>query len=116
MSNEKELEPIIVNGKQYPLWEQFVQKQDEWIGGRLEDSGDSMDKAMGAKPMSTEITGIELRSNGKESAFFEVTGKDFTCGFDVKSGGVVGGEEGWLTFSGYMSHSWRIAKPKKEED
>ena len=26
-----------INGKTYPLWSQFVDKKDEWIGGILED-------------------------------------------------------------------------------
>lgn len=97
-----------INGKTYPMWEQFVEKQQEWIGGTLEDSGDSMDKAMGLGGMSTIITSIELKPNGETSAFFSVEGKDFGCGFDVRSGGITAGEEGWITFSGYGGHTWRI--------
>ena len=28
---------IEVNGKVYPLWGQFIERKDEWIGGILED-------------------------------------------------------------------------------
>lgn len=97
-----------VNGKEYPLWSQFVERKDEWIGGILEDFGDSMDRSMGMGDMKTEITDIRLKPNGESSAFFEVAGKDFGCGFDVKGGGVTAGEEGYITFSGYGGHTWRI--------
>jgi hypothetical protein len=99
-----------VNGKFYSLWGQFVEKQQEFIGGTLEDTGDNMDRSMGFNPMTTTITGIELKPNGDDSAFFSVRGKDFDCGFDVQYGGIVGGEKGWLTFSGYGGHTWRIKK------
>lgn len=101
-----------VNGKFYPMWGQFVEKQENWIGGTLEDSGDSLDALLGGETMKTTITGIELKANGIDSAFFSVVGEDFSCGFDVGHGGIVGGEDGWITFSGYGGHKWRI-KPKE---
>jgi hypothetical protein len=103
-----------INGRTYPLWEQFVERQSEWVGGTLQDFGDSMDKAIGlsdSNGMSTTILGIELFPNGKDSAFFNVIGKQFDCGFDTESGGIGIGEEGWITFHGYGGHSWRIKKP-----
>ena len=102
---------IEINGKVYPMWSQFVENKDKWIGGILDDSGDSIDRAIGLSENSlqTEITDIELIPNGKDSAFFQVVGKDFTCGFDVSTGGISGGEgKDWLTFSGYGGHTWRI--------
>ncbi len=95
---------LIINGKSYPLWSQFVHRAAEWVGGTLEDReyGESM---------TTTITGIELTPNGDDSAFFAVVGTDFTCGFDVAYGGIEGGDEDWTTFSGYGGHSWRIKKP-----
>lgn len=101
-----------INGKVYPMWSQFIEKKNQFIGGILEDSGDSMDRALGAKTMQTEITDIVLRANGKESAWFEVSGKDFSCGFDVGHGGISPGENGWITFSGYGGHSWRMKQVK----
>jgi len=100
-----------VNGKNYPMWGQFVEKQNEFIGGILDDSGDSMDRALGATPMQTKITGITLEPNGKDSAFFSVNGEKFSCGFDVSVGGISSGENGWITFSGYGGHTWRMKQP-----
>jgi len=103
-----------VNGKFYPFWGQFVEKKNEFIGGVMEDFGDSIDQSLGIvdESMKTEITNIVLEKNGDDSAMFKVCGKDFDCGFDVRHGGITSGEEGWLTFSGYMGHTWRI-KPKE---
>lgn len=101
---------IEINGKTYPLWSQFVERKDEWIGGVLEDKGDSLDRALGSESGSTEIVDIELRANGDESALFSIVGKDFSCAFDVQSGGVTAGEDGWLTFCGYGGHVFRIKK------
>lgn len=64
---------------------------------------------MGRKFM-TEITDIRLEPNGKDSAMFEVCGKDFSCSFDVGYGGITSGEPDWITLSGYQ-HEWRIKKP-----
>ena len=100
-----------VNGKFYPMWGQFVEKKEEWIGGILEDFGDSLDIALGYEGMKNIITDITLEPNGKDSAYFEIHGERFGCGFDVKYGGIGGGgynEDGWITFSGYGGHTFRI--------
>ncbi len=98
---------IEINGKYYPLWSQFVERKDEWIGGVLEDHDMEL-------CMKTVITDIVLKPNGDDSAFFSVEGKDFTCGFDVSVGGIGGEqEEPWLTFSGYAGHRWRIKQGGK---
>jgi len=102
------MKDIVVNGKTYPMWQQFVQRKDEWIGGILEDFGDLMDQAMGYEGYVKKITDIRLEPNGETSAMFSVESDEFNCGFDVEYGGVAAGEEGWLTFSGPMGHSWRI--------
>ena len=100
---------MIINGKEYPMWSQFVEKQEEWIGGTLMDGGDSFDRGLGLPPVTTIITEIELKPNGDDSAWFGVKGENFDCGFDVQFGGISGNQEdGWLTFSGYMGHSWKI--------
>jgi len=108
-----------VNGKEYPMWGQFVERQDEWIGGILDDSGDNIDRSLKLGNARTLITGITLRPNGTDSAYFEILGKDFGCGFDVRHGGICGSnnqeKDGWLTFSGYGGHSFRIHKPVKAE-
>ena len=97
-----------VNGKEYNLYGQFVERQSEWIGQPLEDYD------MGIK-MTTVVTGIELEPNGEDSAFFKILGEDFDCGFDVHYGGISGGEDGWITFSGYGGHEFRI-KNKEENN
>ena len=101
---------ITVNGKSYPMWSQFVEGKEKWIGGTLEDKGDSMDRAIGLSDgwSKTKITDITLTPNGKESAAFSVEGEEFGCGGDVQFLGVVGGEDGYITFSGYGGHTWRI--------
>lgn len=97
-----------VNGKHYPLWSQFIDRKDEFIGGTLED----LETCFGEKCGSTKITDITLEPNGKDSAFFAVVGEDYTCGFDVKYGGVTGGDKGWLTLSGHAGHTWRFKEPE----
>lgn len=100
---QKESAPLI-NGRTYPLWQQFVDRANEWIGGTLEDHD------MG-QVASTKITGISLSPNGKENAYFKVSGEEFDCAFCTSVGGVTSGEPGWLTFCGYGGHTWRIKKP-----
>lgn len=98
-----------VNGKYYPLWSQFVEKKEKWIGGILIDYGDALDRFVDYEGDTTTIKDIELVANGKDSAFFSIIGEDFDCGFDVKYGGISSeGEEGWLTFSGYGGHQFSI--------
>jgi hypothetical protein len=101
-----------VNGKFYPLWGQFVERQNEWVGGILQDFGDTFDRGMGAEPKTTLITKIELKPNGDDSAWFGVIGEGFECGFDITVGGIVPGEQGWITFNGYGGHTWRIKIPQ----
>lgn len=107
-----------VNGKFYTLWGQFIDAKDDWIGGQLEDFGDSFDRSVFKElyPMKTEITDITLTPNGEDSAFFTVYGRDFGCGFDVKHGGISGGEEGWITFGSALGHEWRIKQPEKKKE
>ena len=109
-------EELLVNGKYYPLWSQFVERKDEWIGGVLQDFGDSIDTKLGlAKEggVSTVIIDVTLEPSGEDSAFFSFEGEDFSCGFSVKHGGVVGGEEGWITFSGGGGHKWRVKQSEE---
>lgn len=102
------MEPV--NGKVYPMWGQFLDRKEEWIGGTLEDHGDSMDRQMKMPVMSTKITDIQIRPNGKDSAMFGVIGEHFECASDVRYLGVTAGEEGWITLSGMFGHIWRFKK------
>jgi len=103
------MEPV--NGKEYPLWGQFVDRKEEFIGGILEETQDSYPQVPG-EASQTEIVDITLKPNGETSAMFHIVGKDYSCGFDVGHGGVTAGEEGWLTFAGYGGHEFRIQKPQ----
>ena len=91
-----------INGKEYPLWSQFVDRRDEFIGKPLisEDMG-----------MSTEtiVTDVTLLPNGLESAMFTVHGEDFKCGFDVRYGGISStGIENTIGFSTTYTGSFYI--------
>jgi hypothetical protein len=97
-----------INGKVYPLWGQFIDRKNEWIGGILQEVSDSFPQLSPDECEQTEITDIVLRPNGSDSAFFEVFGKDYSCGGDVEHIGITAGEEGWITISGYGGHVWRF--------
>lgn len=96
---------MIFNGKKYPLWSQFVERKKDFVGGTLQEFQNPDEDG---NLVETKITDITLKPNGKESAFFSVTGEDFECGFDCQHGGIVVGEKGWITFEGYGGHIWRI--------
>lgn len=96
--------------KHNPLWSQFVERKSEFIGKVLEDFGDNMDRGiLNLEKMTTKITDIILIPNGSDSAWFEIKGEDFSCGFDVSVGGIGSGEKGYLTFCGYGGHKFRIS-------
>ncbi len=92
-----------INGKTYPLWGQFVEQKDKWIGGILHDTY--------ASP--TEITDITLTPNGTDSAVFSVIGKDYTCASDVRYLGLASREDSKPGFllCGYGGHQFTI-QPK----
>lgn len=94
-----------INGKEYPLWSQFVERKKEFIGLRLQEITSGPPETGFAE---TQITDITLKPNGKDSAFFSVDGEEFDCGFDVGHGGIGAGEKEWITFHGYGGHEWRI--------
>jgi hypothetical protein len=102
---------ILVNGRVYPMWQQFVHRKDEWIGGILQDLDD--DPLLGgATCPPTEITDVVLRENGSDSAWFEFSGKDYACGFDISVGGIgapIGDE---LTLYGYGSMRFSVMRKK----
>ena len=75
-----------INGKTYPLWQQFLDQREDWIGGTItnEDMGETL---------TTEITDVILEANGP-SAMFGFNGKDFNFVFGVKYGGISGDHKG----------------------
>ena len=112
MKEDKEQEPIKVNGRYYPLWSKYVHRKQEFIGLKLQDlTGSGL--LPGDQGGETTITDITLTPNGNDSAMFCVHGEEFDCAFDVTVGGVGGAQEpGWLTFHGYGGHRWRIQTPE----
>ena len=108
-----------VNGREYPLWGQFIERKEEWIGGLLEEVQDNFPQMPVGSPQ-TKIVDITLILNGEDSAYFTVEGEKYSCGFDVHHGGISGDsdklKDGWLNFSGYGGHRWRIKKPVTQED
>jgi hypothetical protein len=93
-----------VNGKIYPLWSQFIERKNEWIGGKLHD--------LECDP--TELLDIQLNPNGEDSAYFLIKGKDYDCGFDVSCGGIAPGNGAGLTFSGMYGLNFKIYKANEE--
>jgi len=76
-----------INGRDFTesIWGQLIERRDEWIGGRLVEYEGGFDSDEFAE---TEIVDFILRPNDIDSAWFEVRGEDFSCGFDVRYGGV----------------------------
>lgn len=96
-------ETKLINGKYYPLWQQFVDKKHKWIGGTVIEHGYG----------STNIIDITLSPNGEHSAYFRIEGETFSCGFDVKIGSLskhilTDQPLGGVWFSGYSNHQFGI--------
>lgn len=104
---------MIVNGKEYKMWGQFIAEKEKWIGGQMHEISDSFPRAHNGNIPSTTIMDMRLRPNGDDSAYFEVIGKSYSCGSDVRYLGIVSGDEGWITFSGYGKHTWRIQEKQQ---
>lgn len=91
--------------KHYPLYQQFIDRKGEWIGGELICSDSSSGDA------STTITDISLEEVG-DSAVFQIHGKDFDCSYNVKYGGVTGSDkQGYLMFSTFFGMDFYIKRP-----
>lgn len=88
--------------RHYPLWQQFVDRQDEWIGGILtdEDAGES-----------TTIKSIHIDREDTYDAF-RVEGDGWGCAFNVEFGGVVpSGMKNTIRFYAAGGMSFTITKP-----
>lgn len=68
-----------INGKRYPLWEQFVDKKEEWIGGTMQE----FDSHCGPAPKEI-IKDVRLEANGKDSAMLHFDGETYTWATDVE--------------------------------
>ena len=102
---------MIVNGREYPMWGQFVENKENFIGREVQN----IDMGMTA---SMIVTDIRLEPNGDDSAMFVIEGKDVdgeigTWFSDVHYIGIGAGEDGWITFSTMYLGEFRI-KNKEE--
>lgn len=95
------------------IWEQFVQQKNKWIGGTVVD----LDTDEPHPP--TEITDIVFLKppNQFGCVWFEVIGKEYSCGFNTEYGGI----KGWWKHQdfdmvlGTAYGSFAIRKPKTGE-
>lgn len=62
--------------RKFPLWDQFIDRKDEWIGGKLTEDGES-----------TPIKDIQMNQVG-DGYVFSIVGEDWTDEFNVDYGGV----------------------------
>jgi hypothetical protein len=106
---------ITINGKSYPMWSQFVEKKEQWIGGTLEEFGDGI--CDGGVTTITDIT-LELKPEWGNAVVFSIIGKDFSEEFNVQgAAGVSGGSEpGWIEFYCYGTRFRIKGKDSKQED
>jgi len=93
----------------------LVEEKEKYIGGKMLDFGDSMDRIMisrgiidGPVPLEATITDISIKDN-----FFSVDGEPFRCGCDMNHLHVTrqpefGLKPGGIAFSGYQGHEWHI--------
>lgn len=110
------MKPTYINGRYYPMWQQFVDKKAQFIGQTLVDLGDPIDRAVGGEPMRTRIEDVTLTANGYTSAMFTIHGEDFNCGFDVRHGGISGLDipTASIVFSGVLNQVFYIEKADHE--
>ena len=101
---------ITIDGKSFPLWSQFVERKNEWVGGSLEEFGDQF--CGGA---TTEITDITL-SKESDCVFLTFRGKEFDESFNVEYGGIDSHQPDpdWLYFSVIMCPGFRIKQPSSK--
>ena len=96
---------MIVNGREYPMWSQFIENKEEYIGQEVQN----IDMGMTA---SMIVTDIRLEPNGDDSAKFVIEGDidgDIDTWFtDVHYIGIGAGEDGWITFSTMYLGEFRI--------
>ena len=106
---------IKVNGKEYPMWSQFVEGKARFIGGRLIDHGDDFpgsDFPESNGIGKTVITDVTLTANGEDSAYLTFHGENFGCSGDVKHLGISGEQSEGITFRGYGGHRFEVIAKK----
>lgn len=98
--------------EQYPEIQKLIIEKARYIGWKLIDSGDAMDRGiLDGRTTSTVVTDILFElSEDSTIASLTIKGKDFDCGVNVKYGGVRNYNDGAdiIHFYGYMGHSFTI--------
>jgi len=92
------------------MWQHLIDQKEKWIGGKLLDYGDSMDRCMFPDeiPMTTEIVDFIL-----DDEYFFVVGKDFRSGglrsvVGIMTHGSFPIPQGGIAIFGYGSHEFHI--------
>lgn len=101
--------------EKYPDLVKLVETKAKYIGWKMVDSGDAMDRKMfGNQQVGTVVTDIQFELDKDQTgANFTIKGKDFDCGFAVEYGGGVrkfDDKATTLHFYGFMGHSFIITK------
>jgi hypothetical protein len=99
------------------MWDDLVKQKEKWIGGKLVDYGDSMDRRLlkeDAFPVETIVVDIEVTDEQ-----IRIVGEDFSSGGSRKYIGITGSSqfgypENGLVFRGYGGHEFHIIKPEPE--
>ncbi len=89
------------------MWQELVDNKKEWKGGVLEEICEAGPFEQCAQANPTKIKNIKFKEE-----YIDFIGEDYSCGFDIELGGVIPGEEGWLTMEGPYGHQFRIRKPE----
>jgi len=91
------------------MWQELIDQKAKWIGGKLIDYGDSIDRIILREdefPLETKILGFELNEN-----WFGVIGKDFKCGGSRKHVCITDDHvENGLAIVGYEVHRFNIVR------
>lgn len=90
-----------INGKVYPMYQQFLDNVEDFIGRKLIEHDNFWDDS------ETTITGFDLVENGEDSAMFVIKGGAFDASFDVKYSGLIS-RNGNLCFSTNFGTEWEI--------
>ena len=106
MSGETSEAPVLVNGKEYPMWNSLVEQKEKFIGGIMVEHDICGE-------FKTVIKDIRLEPNGEESAMIWVDGEEWSMSCDVKCGGI-GAHNGALSISASFGGTWELHERKAE--
>lgn len=86
------------------MWKDLIDQENKYIGGKLIEYPDRIDKVMGFEIEETTITGFLLTDE-----WFEVKGKDFSCGGSRETLGISNNQKGkGLLITGFGGFEFQI--------